>query len=434
MVETRDRREDASAENAGCRRAGGQQSPASGGAFLSADRRGHRAFASILCIGHERFLRADQSGDARSRSRRRPSVRSLLSADGIRFIFTSVVPNFINFGPVGIILVAMIGVGLAERSGLIQALIRKIVLVAPPQAMTAIVVTLGVLSSIACDAGYLVLIPLGAAAFHSLGRHPLAGLAAAFAGVAAAFGVNFLVKPIDGILAEMTNDAIHMVDPALSIDLTANFYFGIASSVLLIVVCTLVTDWIVEPRLGKYRGESPVAEEPGAVGRRVARTAGSRCWRSSDSWSSSSACLTLPAGAPLRNPETGAIIGQFAVHGQPGVSHHAGVSGDGLAYGFGAKTIRSTDDAIDAIDQDACRPGRAAVSVLRHQPVRGLFQLQQHRARSWPCKLADVLKEANLNSVTLLLAFIVIGFVLCFPLPNILPKWAILAPVFVPLF
>src|SRR5262245_59221596 len=120
------------------------------------------------------------------------AIRSLISADGIRFIATSVVPNFVNFGPVGIIMVAMIGVGLAERSGLIGALIRKIVMVAPRGAMTAIIVTLGVLSSIASDAGYLVLIPLGAAAFLSLGRHPLAGLAAAFAGVAAAFGVNFL--------------------------------------------------------------------------------------------------------------------------------------------------------------------------------------------------------------------------------------------------
>src|SRR5262249_23917589 len=145
------------------------------------------------------------------------AVNSLLTADGIRFIATSVVPNFINFGPVGIILVAMIGVGLAERSGLIGALIRKIVLVAPRQGITPIIITLGVLSSIASDAGYLVLIPLGAAAFHSLGRHPLVGLAAGFSGVAAAFGVNFFVKPIDGILAEMTNDAVHIVDPGQSI-------------------------------------------------------------------------------------------------------------------------------------------------------------------------------------------------------------------------
>ena len=112
------------------------------------------------------------------------TVNSLLSTDGIRFMLTSMVRNFTNFGPVGIILVVMIGVGLAEQAGLINALIKKIVIVTPRKAVTWILVTLGVLASIAADAGYLVLIPLGAAAFLSLGRHPLAGLAAAFSGVA----------------------------------------------------------------------------------------------------------------------------------------------------------------------------------------------------------------------------------------------------------
>lgn len=137
------------------------------------------------------------------------TVNSLLSGDGIRLMLTSMVRNFINFGPVGIILVVMVGVGLAEQAGLMTALIKKIVQVTPSKAATWILVTLGVLSSIASDAGYLVLIPLGAGAFLSLGRHPLAGLAAAFAGVAAVFGVNFLIVPIDPILTEITNDAIH---------------------------------------------------------------------------------------------------------------------------------------------------------------------------------------------------------------------------------
>ena len=222
------------------------------------------------------------------------TARSLLAADGIRFIVTSVVPNFINFGPVGIILVAMIGVGLAERSDLIRALIRMIVLVAPRPAMTAIVVALGVISSVASDAGYLVLIPLGAAAFHSLGRHPLAGLAAAFSGVAAAFGVNFFVKPIDGILVEMTNDAIHVVDPTRSIDMTSNFYFGIGSSLVLIAVCTLVTEWLVEPRLGKYQGMPPAV--PAAGCRRPSRAdCGSRSWPAWACWPCCSGWLCPPA-------------------------------------------------------------------------------------------------------------------------------------------
>src|SRR5262249_29673758 len=274
-------------------------------------------------------------------------VRSLLTADGIRFIVTSVVPNFINFGPVGIIMVAMIGVGLAEQAGLIQALIRKIVLVAPRQAITAIIVTLGVLSSIASDAGYLVLIPLGAAAFRSLGRHPLAGLAAGFAGVAAAFGVNFFVKPIDGILAEMTNDAIHIVDPSKTIDLTANFYFGVVSSVVLIVVCTLITDWVVEPRLGKYEEDSPVEESKGMsseesrgllfalialVGVLVVLC-----------------LLALPSGAPLRNPDTGSLIGDSPFMQSLVFLIMIVFLVTGVAYGIGAKTIKSVQDGIDAV-------------------------------------------------------------------------------------
>ena len=179
------------------------------------------------------------------------TVNSLLSASGIRFMLTSMVRNFMNFGPVGIILVVMIGVGLAEQAGLMTAFIRKIVQVTPRKAVTWILVTLGVLGSIAADAAYLILIPLGAAAFLSLGRHPLAGLAAAFSGVAAAFGVNFLIVPIDPVLTEITNDAIHLLNPTLSIDLAANFYFGIVSSLVLIIVCAVVTERVVEPRLGK---------------------------------------------------------------------------------------------------------------------------------------------------------------------------------------
>jgi aminobenzoyl-glutamate transport protein len=358
------------------------------------------------------------------------TARSLFAPDGIRFIVTSVVPNFINFGPVGMILVAMIGVGLAEQSGLIRALIRKIVVVAPRGAMTAIIVGLGVLSSIAADAGYLVLIPLGAAAFRSVGRHPLAGLAAAFAGVAAAFGVNILVKPIDGVLAEITNDAIHIVDPARSIELTANFYFGIVSSLLLTAVCTVVTDRLVEPRLGKYAGDSPAekgqgvsAEESRGLLFALVALAAVLVVLS---------LLTLPPGAPLRNPQTGALIG-----GSPFMASLVFLIMivflvTGLAYGIGAKTIESVQGAIDAVTKTLSDLGALLfllfvisqfVAYFNHSNIGTILAVH----------LANLLKDANLGSVPLLLAFILIGFVLCFPLPQILPKWAIMAPIFVPL-
>ena len=127
----------------------------------------------------------------------------------------------------------------------------------PRWALTYILAFVGILSSIAADAGYLVLIPLAGAAFLTVGRNPLAGLALGFAAVASAFTVNMLIKPLDAVLTEITNDAIHMVDPTKSIDLTANLWFSIASVVVLTVVIALVTERIIEPRLGAYQAAQP---------------------------------------------------------------------------------------------------------------------------------------------------------------------------------
>jgi aminobenzoyl-glutamate transport protein len=181
---------------------------------------------------------------------RTTAARSLLTVDGVRFMFTGVVANFMGFNAVGVIIVAMVGVGVAESAGLVGALIRKLVLVAPPRALSYLLVFVGIISSIAADAGYLVLIPLAAAAFISVGRHPLAGLAAAFAAVAGAFMVNNIVKPTDGILTEITNDAIALVDPSRSVSHTANLWFGIGSTIFLTVVIAWVTEGMIEPRLG----------------------------------------------------------------------------------------------------------------------------------------------------------------------------------------
>ncbi len=194
------------------------------------------------------------------------SVRSLLAPDGIRFMLTSPVANFLGFTGVGVILVAMIGVGLAEESGLIATLVRKLVAIAPRSIFTFMIVMVGVLSSIAADAGYLVLVPLAAAAFHSMGRHPLAGLAAGFSGVAAVFLVNVFVTPTDALLVEVTNDAIRAVDPQAQISVVGNLFFMIASSILMGIICTVLTEKFVEPRLGPYTGGVPVEETHGLSG------------------------------------------------------------------------------------------------------------------------------------------------------------------------
>ena len=270
-------------------------------------------------------------------------ARSLLTVDGIRFMYTTVVQSFMNFQAVGVIIVAMVGVGVAEESGLVNALIRKLVVVSPPWALTYILVCVGILSSLAADAGYLVLIPLGAAAFISVGRHPLAGLAAAFAAVAGVFLVNVFIVPVDAILTGITNDAIHIVNPNKNISLTANLWFSGASVILMTIVVSLITDKVVEPRLGRYENEHSV-ESP------EMSTAESRGLRFAF-WGLIGVIVFLilmvaPSGAPLRHPETGAIIGNSPFMNSLIVTVALLFFTTGAAYGVGAGTMKNTNDVV----------------------------------------------------------------------------------------
>ncbi|HKO32097.1 MAG TPA: AbgT family transporter, partial [Nitrospiraceae bacterium] len=238
-------------------------------------------------------------------------LRSLLDADGIRFMYSSLISNFMSFTAVGLMIGAMIGAGVAEESGLINSLIRKLVLVSPAWALTYILSFAGILSSVAADAGYLVLLPLAGVAYASVGRHPLAGLALGFAAVAGAFTVNMLIKPLDAVLVEFTNDAAHLVDPNISIGLASNIIFSFVSVIFLTVVIAFITDRIVAPRLGPYRKASAVSEtEPHDNALSAAESRGLKfALYGLIGLVVVFGLLTIPPGAPLRNPETGELIG-----------------------------------------------------------------------------------------------------------------------------
>jgi aminobenzoyl-glutamate transport protein len=359
------------------------------------------------------------------------AAQSLLSGAGIRFMLTSMVQKFMSFGPVGIILVVMVGVGVAEQAGLMGALIKKIVAVTPRKAVTWILVTLGVLSSVASDAGYLVLIPLGAGAFLSLGRHPLAGLAAAFAGVAGVFGVNFLIVPVDGIVTEITNDAIHLLDPTRSIAITANFYFAVASSLVLIVVCALVTEWVVEPRLGAYRGEA-VTNSGEVVTPAEARGLRFALWALVVGLIVI-ALLTFPSGAPLRDPQTGAIVGNTPFMGSLIVLIMLVFLAIGIGYGVGARTITSTTAGINAVTKTFA--GLSGLIFLLFVISQFLAYFDYSNiATVVAVDLGDALEHTGLGTIPLLLGFIAVTGAVGMLIVGVIPKWAIFAPIFVPLF
>ncbi len=177
---------------------------------------------------------------------------SLMNAEGVRMIFGNLVSNFVNFAPLGVVLVAMLGVGVAEKSGLLSALVRGIVLNAPKHLVTVALVFAGVISNTASEMGYVVLVPLGGAIFLALGRHPLAGMAAAFAGVSGGYSANLLLGTIDPLLAGITQEAARLIDPEYEVFATANWYFMIISTFMITAVGSLVTIFIVEPKLGIY--------------------------------------------------------------------------------------------------------------------------------------------------------------------------------------
>ncbi|NTX13851.1 AbgT family transporter [Myxococcus sp. CA051A] len=358
------------------------------------------------------------------------AAKSLLTGEGLRFMFEGVVQNFMNFNAVGVIIVAMLGVGVADAAGLVGALIRKLVVVAPRKALTYILVFVGILSSIAADAGYLVLIPLAAAAFLTVGRHPLAGLAASFAGVAAVFTVNILIKPLDGILTEITNDAIHILNPERSIDLTANFWFSVASVIMLTFIVSLITDKVISPRLGEYKGEKPdtAGATMSADESRGLKFAGLGVLAVLVFFG----LLTLPPGAPLRNPETGAIVGDSPFMNGLIVAITVLFLVAGAAYGIGAKTIRSSVDVIKAMEKAVSGLGALIFLLFIISQFIALFTYT-NMATLAAVKMGDILEDAGLGALPLLVGFVGVVAVLDLIMTGAIPKWAIFAPVFVPL-
>ncbi|MFC8450447.1 AbgT family transporter [Kitasatospora sp. NPDC057223] len=361
-------------------------------------------------------------------------IESLLTGDGVRFIFTSATTNFTNFGVVAVILVAMVGVGVAEEAGLIAALVRKLVRTAPAGSLTFIIVLLGVLSSVASDAGYLVLIPLGAVAFMSVGRHPLAGIAAAFAGVGAAFGVNVLITPVDGIVTEITNEAIGLVSPGKTINLTANLYFSIASTLFLAVVITIVTEKLVEPRLGAWTGGAVAeqTEEPDVSAEEEGRGLRYALWGLLAVAVAISLLSFIP-GAPLRNPETGSLFDDSPFMDALIFLIMLIFLVTGLCYGTGARTLKGTSAVMEAITKTFSGLGGLIFLLLIISQFIAYFNYS-NMATVAAVKLADVLERADVGPLWLLLGLILVTIILDLIIPGVIPKWAILAPVFVPLF
>lgn len=189
-------------------------------------------------------------------------VNNLLTGSALANFLATMVSTFTSFAPLGIVLVAMLGVGVAENSGWIDAGLKKLLNVTPKMLLTPMLILISIVSHTAADSGYILVIPFGGVIFYAAGRHPLTGIAAAFAGGSGGFSANFIPSAIDPLIMSFTLEAARILDPEIVLNPLNNIYFTGISSILIVLVGWFVTDKIVEPRLSKTKVDGDEEEMP----------------------------------------------------------------------------------------------------------------------------------------------------------------------------
>jgi aminobenzoyl-glutamate transport protein len=362
-------------------------------------------------------------------------VVSLLNADGLRMIVLNLVTNFTSFVPLGTVLVALLGVGVAERSGLLTAIIRSIVLNASPRTVTVAIIFAGVISNTASEMGYVVLVPLAAIVYMTLGRHPLAGLAAAFAGVSGGYSANLLLGTVDPLLAGITEEAARLIDPGYVVDASANWFFMIGSTFLVTAVASVISLKVVEPTLGPYDPSQAGLDEAdrhrldplSAREKKALRAAGIAALL----MAIGIALLVVPEGAVLRNPETGLIKGSPFLKGIVALIFVFFLV-PGVVYGRVIGTMRTDRDVIDAMAD--------AMSTLGLYIVLVFFAAQFVKFFAWTnlgaitaVTGATFLETIGLTGPLVFFFFILICAFVNLMLGSASAQWAVTAPIFVPM-
>lgn len=360
---------------------------------------------------------------------------SLLSRDGIVYMLENAVSNFVNFAPLGMVLVGMLGIGIAEGSGYISALLKKAVGITPAKLVTPMVIFLGVMSNIASDAGYVVLVPLGALIFMSFGRHPLAGLAAGFAGVSGGFSANLIMGTVDPMLGGISTEAARMIDSAYTVQPTANIYFMMASTFLITFVGWFVTDKIVEPRLGAHDKKLAMSKEDDNLKNLTDKE--KKALKIANITLIGLlviiAVLAIPENGLLRNPETKSLIDHSPLMKGFVTLMAICFFVPSVVYGKVAGVFKSEKDVCAQLGKAmSSMGGYIALSFVAAQFIS--YFSYTNLGTILAIEGANLLQSMGLSKLTLMIAFVLFtGFINLF-MGSASAKWAIMAPVFLPMF
>ncbi|HLR14638.1 MAG TPA: AbgT family transporter [Bacillota bacterium] len=355
-------------------------------------------------------------------------VVNLLSADGIIQILTGLVDNFTSFPPLGLVLVVMLGVGVAESTGFISTVMKTTILSAPRKLILPTIVLVAILGNAAADAAMVVLPPIVAMIFIALGRHPIAGLAAAYASVAGGFSANLLISVLDPLVSGFTQTGADMIDPNYVANPAMNYYFLAVSALVLVPVAVWITTRIVEPRLGKYTGKVEKQESVTPLEKR------------GFIWAVASIGILivlllitiLPENGMLRHPETGSITDSPFMDSIVPIMMIIFLV-PALIYGKITGSIKNTKDVADHLAKSMSSMGVYIVIAFVAAQMIAFF--------SWSnlgpivaIKGADLLQAIGFTGLPMFIGFIIIAALINLMVASASAKWAILAPVFVPMF
>ena len=354
---------------------------------------------------------------------------NLLSVNGLHRILTEMVTNFTGFAPLGIVMVAMLGIGIAESSGLIGAFIRLVVLSSPKKILTFVLVLAGIMSNVASDVGYVLLIPLGGIIFIAIGRHPVIGIAAAFAGVAGGFSANIVLGTLDPLLAGLSTEAARIIDPAYEVNPTANYFFMVASTIVIAFTGTWVTEKMIAPRFGKYEGPESNDELEGLT---KLEKKGLR--------NSIIALLIivvisligiLPSEGFFRGSDGGVLSSPLIKGVVAMLFVTAGLMG--IVYGFTIKKYKSDADVMYGMGEAMKSLGLYYVLVFFAAQFVAYFKWS-NLGIILAIKGADFVMSTGLGMIPLMILFIILSGMINMVMGSSSAKWAIMAPVFIPMF
>ncbi|API91595.1 MULTISPECIES: AbgT family transporter [unclassified Virgibacillus] len=356
-------------------------------------------------------------------------IKSLASGEGIQYILSSMLDNFTGFAPLGLVLAMMLGIGLSEKVGLLDYAIRKTIMKSPPALITYTVVFVGIMGNLASDAAMVLIPPLAAMVFYKVGRHPLAGLVAGYAATGAGFTANLFIAGTDVLLAGISTEAAAIIDDSITVTPVDNWYFNIVSVFVITIVGGLITDKFIEPRLGKYKGgsvEAALEEDHPKAGKgfRNAVIAGL-------AYIALIVIAIFIPNSPLRG-EGGTIVPSPFLDGiVPIILIFFVVIG--VTYGITIGKIKSSKDVSGYMAESM--KDMAGYIVLIFAIAQFVNYFSWSNIGTWVAvNGADFLKEVNFTGIWLIIGYILFTAALNFLITSGSAKWALEAPVFIPMF